>query len=84
MRFIEKNPLFMQLMTLYTAYRAIIFSMLSAFLLCIIYIYFMSIFAEYVAWGIIFLTQIGLTALAIGCLYYCGTIKVEDDEDKSR
>ena len=45
MKFIEKNPVFSQLMNLHTAYKAIIFSMLTAFLLCVIYIYFMSAFA---------------------------------------
>lgn len=44
--------------------------MLTAFVLCVIYIYFMSIFAEYVAWGLIFLTQIGFLALTAGSFYF--------------
>jgi hypothetical protein len=55
-RSLEKNVVFAQIMNMTTAYRAVIFSMLTAFLLCIIYIYFMSIFAEYVAWAIIIMT----------------------------
>lgn len=53
---LKMNPLYMQIVNLYTAYRAILFSMASAFLLCILYIYFMSFFAEYLAWAMIFLT----------------------------
>lgn len=75
--YLHKNPVFLQLVNLTTAWRAILFSMASAFIFCIIYIYFMSIFAEYVAWGIIFLTQIGLLGLTIGSLYFYTTSSAE-------
>jgi hypothetical protein len=41
---------------LYLSSRAIYFSMGLSFVLCIFYIYIMSIFAEYLAWGIVILT----------------------------
>lgn len=63
---IKKNPLFVQLINLRTAYTAILTSMLTAFVLCVIYIYFMSVFAEYVAWGLVFLTQLSFIVLAAG------------------
>ena len=53
---LERNVVFMQLMNMYTAWSAIVFSMIMALILSIAYIYFLSIFAEYVAWGIIFAT----------------------------
>jgi len=53
---IKTNPFFMQLMNLQTAWAAILTSLLTGFLLCVLYIYFMSVFAEYVAWGLIVLT----------------------------
>lgn len=43
--------------------------MITAFILCVIYIYFMSIFAEYVAWGIIILTELAFVVLTIGGFY---------------
>lgn len=78
---LKKNVVYMQFMNLYTAWKAILTSLATAFLLCIIYIYFMSIFAEYVAWGIIFLTQFGFIALTAGSFYYYTT--VSDDGQKS-
>lgn len=51
---LQKNMVFMQLMNLYTAWKAIAFSMFMALVLSITYIYFLSIFAEYVAWGLVF------------------------------
>ena len=69
LKFIRTNPVFVQFVNLYTAWRALILSMISALVLCIIYIYFLSIFAEYVAWGIIFLTQALLVAFCLGSLY---------------
>jgi len=81
LKFIRKNPIFVQLVNLYTAYRALILSLLSAFVLCIIYIYFLSIFAEYVAWGIIFLTQALLVAFSLGSFYMWTTY--EDEQMKT-
>lgn len=46
--------MFMQMMNLVNAWKAILFSMFTALVLSILYIYFLSIFAEYVAWGLIF------------------------------
>ena len=51
---------------LYLSSRAIYWSMATAFILCILYIYLMSIFAEYLAWGIVIITQIGLIAVTAG------------------
>jgi hypothetical protein len=51
---------------LYLSSRAIYWSMGLAFVFCILYIYTMSIFAEYLAWGLIILTQIALFAVAAG------------------
>lgn len=67
---LEENVVFMQMMNLYSAWKAIVFSMFMALLLSIAYIYFLSVFAEYVAWGIIFATQIGLIALSLFSFYY--------------
>ena len=52
------------------AWKAVLFSMFTALVLSILYIYFLSIFAEYVAWGLIFMVQAGLIALSIGSFYY--------------
>jgi hypothetical protein len=41
---------------LYLSSRAIYWSMALSFVFCILYIYIMSIFAEYLAWGLIGLT----------------------------
>lgn len=51
---------------LYLSSRAIYWSMGLSFVFCILYIYIMSIFAEYLAWALIILTQIGLFAVAAG------------------
>ena len=69
MRGLERNAIFAHIMNLTTAYRAVIFSMLTAFVLCIVYIYFMSIFAEYVAWAIIFFTQLSFIVLSMASFY---------------
>jgi len=70
---LKKNGFFKQFVNLQTAWKAILLSMATAFLLCLIYIYFMSIFAEYVAWGLIALTQIGFIVLTIGSFYFFAT-----------
>lgn len=67
---LQRNQLFMQMMNLINAWKAILFSMFTALVLSILYIYFLSIFAEYVAWGLIFFIQAGLIALSIGSFYY--------------
>lgn len=68
--YFEKNPVFLQLLNVMTASRSIGLSVITALVLCIIYIYFMSIFAEYLAWGIIILTELCFIFLAGGGFYY--------------
>lgn len=70
---LQDSPIFVQFVNLYYAWSAILFSMATAFILCIIYIYFMSIFAEYVAWALVFITQIGFFVIGVGSLYYYAT-----------
>lgn len=65
---------------LYLSSTSIFVSMGSAFALCIIYIYLMSIFAEYLAWGLVILTQIGLVAVAGGAFVYRGQLAKEATE----
>jgi choline transporter-like protein 2/4/5 len=45
-----------KLKDLYLSSRAIYTSMALSFVICILYIYIMSIFAEYLAWGLIIVT----------------------------
>lgn len=71
---LEENIVFQQLINLQVAWKAILLSMLSAFVLCIIYIYLMAFFANILAWAIIFLTQIAFIALTAASLYYWSTI----------
>lgn len=66
---------------LYLSSRAIYWSMATAFLLCVVYIYLMSVFAEYLAWGIVILTQIGLLAVAAGAFIYRGQLAKEATEN---
>jgi hypothetical protein len=44
--------------------------MATSLLLAIIYIYLMSLFAEYVAWGLIVLVQIGLILMGVAGFYF--------------
>ena len=47
------------------------FSMVTSLVLSVLYIYLMSYFAEYLAWGLIFLVQVGLFVIAAaGFIYY--------------
>lgn len=69
-------------MNLYTSYRAILFSLGMALVICTLYIYLMAIAAEYIAWALVALTQIGFIALALGSAFYATTIKVEDKTDE--
>lgn len=80
---LEKNVVFRQFVNIQVAYRAVLFSMLSALFLCIIYIYFMSIFAEYVAWGIIAVTQITFVVMAFGSFYYMFSSDVSSEAKKA-
>jgi len=48
--------------------------------LAIIYIYLMSLFAEYVAWGLIFLIQVGFILMAFGGFYFYTQKTGEDSE----
>lgn len=66
---LAKNPVWSQFLNLQTAWKAITLSMLSALVLSMIYIYFLSIFAEYVAWGIIILTEVAFIALTFLGIY---------------
>ena len=63
---------------LYLSSRAINWSMGIAFLLCLTYIYLMSIFAEYLAWGIVILTQLGLIAATAGAFVARGQLNAAD------
>jgi hypothetical protein len=58
---------------MYNSSTAIFLSMFLAFIWSILYIYLMSIFAEYIAWGIIAITQIGLIGLTVASLGYYAT-----------
>lgn len=71
---------------LYLSSRAIYWSMGIALVLCLAYIYLMSIFAEYLAWGIVILTQIGLLAMTAGAFVARGQLKStqSDFEEKSK
>ena len=62
---------------LYLSSTSIFYSMGTAFALCILYIYLMSIFAEYLAWGLVILTQLGLIAVAGGAFVYRGQLAKE-------
>lgn len=66
---------------LYLSSTSIFYSMGTAFALCIAYIYLMSIFAEYLAWGLVILTQLGLIAVAGGAFVYRGQLAKEAAED---
>jgi len=55
-----KNPAGKKLHDLYLSSRAIYWSIGMSLVYCILYIYLMSYFAEYIAWGIIAVTQVGL------------------------
>jgi hypothetical protein len=50
---------------LYMSSRAVFWSMGLSFLYCIIFIYLMSFFAEYIAWAIVILCQLGFIGSSI-------------------
>lgn len=68
---------------LYLSSTSIFYSMGTAFALCIVYIYLMSIFAEYLAWGLVILTQLGLIAVAGGAFVYRSQLAKEAAADNS-
>lgn len=65
---LTENPTGRKIYDLYLSSRAIYWSMAMAIVYCIGYIYLMSIFAEYIAWTMIGLTQVGLVAGTLFCL----------------
>ena len=67
---LKENVIFMQLMNLINTWKTILFSMFMSLILSIGYIYFLSVMGEYVAWGLVFLVQIGLMGMSIGSFYY--------------
>lgn len=67
----RKNPIFNYFVYLISSWKAILFSMVGSLVLSLLYIFLMSLFAEYVAWGLVFLIQIGLFIIGFGgCGYY--------------
>ena len=65
---LKNNPEGRQIYDLYLSSRAIYASIGMSIVYCIGYIYLMSIFAEYIAWAMIGLTQLGLLGGAGYCL----------------
>lgn len=55
---------------MYLSSRAMYASLVMGMIYCFIYIYLMSIFAEYLAWLCVFLVQIGLAAMTFGLFVY--------------
>jgi len=58
---------------MYNSSTAIFLSMFLAFFWAILYIYLMSAFAEYIAWGIIGITMLGLLGITISAFGYYAT-----------
>lgn len=71
----ENSDIYMTVVNISTASSSIMVSVGTALVLCILYIYFMSIAAEYLAWALVFLTQIGFIVLAVGGFYVAATVK---------
>lgn len=65
---LNSNPAGQQLKDLYNASRAIYWSMAMSFVYCLLYIYLMSAFAEYIAWAMVAIVQLGLIAGGIFCI----------------
>ena len=78
---LAKNVTFQQLQFLARSWKALLFSMLSSLVLSVLYIYLMGAFAEYLAWGLIFLVQIGLVVISAGGFIYY-TQAGEENENK--
>ena len=73
----EKAPGGQGMKDMYNSSTAIFLSMFLAFVWAILYIYLMSAFAEYIAWGIIGLTMLGLIGITIASFGYYATTKTE-------
>lgn len=77
---VKQNKMFQNIVYLSNSWKAILLSMATSLVLAIIYIYLMSIFAEYVAWGLVFLIQIGFILMALGGFYFYTQKTGEDSE----
>ena len=66
----RKNPIFNYFVYLISSWKAILFSMVGSLVLSLLYIFLMSLFAEYVAWGLVFLIQVGLFIIGFGGVGY--------------
>jgi len=55
-------------------------SFATGFVWSIVVIYFLSIFAEYVAWAMVFVVQIGLIGATMMCLNLYKTFSADEDE----
>ena len=64
---LTSNPAGRQIQDMYLSSRAIYGSMAMSFIYCLLFIYLMSWFAEYIAWAMVLLTQIGLIGGAVFC-----------------
>ena len=61
---VEENPVIQEIQGLMDSWKAITFSIFTALAISIIYIYLLSLFAEYLAWALIFVVQIGFVVMA--------------------
>lgn len=79
---LRKNTIFNYFVYLISSWKAIVFSMVGSLVLSLLYIFFMSLFAEYVAWGLVFLIQVGLFIMGFGGIgyYYVKNYKKEAKE----
>jgi hypothetical protein len=77
----NSNPAGRQIQDLYLSSRAIYWSMGMSFVYCLLFIYLMSLFAEYIAWAIVVLIQIGLFGATA---FFMGEyLKMKDTTDVS-
>lgn len=79
--FFKDNQIYSQLLNLTTCWRGLLFSLACALVLCFLYILFLSWFAEYLAWAIIILTQLGFLAVTGGAIY--GYVTYKDETTKT-
>ena len=75
---LTSNPAGQQLKDLYNASRAIYWSIAMSFVYCLLYIYLMSAFAEYIAWAMVAIVQLGLIGGSIFCIGEFFAIKSSD------
>ena len=66
------------------SWKAITFSIFTALAISIIYIYLLSLFAEYLAWALIFVVQIGFIVMAGAGFYTYVSAASANKTDKSR